>query len=446
MASLNADKNGNRRIQFRAPDGKRKTIYLGKLPKRQAQTVKGYVERLIVAAVSGDSIDADTARWLKRITEELHNKLAGAGLVSKRQSARLQDFLDSYIKSRTDVKGSTATVYGHTRRCLVDYFGTDKPLHEITQGDADRWRLWLATDQDLADNTVRRRCGIAKQFFKAAVRHRLIDQNPFADLVAAVRRNQKRYYFISREDAQRVIDACPDAQWRLLFAMARYGGLRIPSEALRLTWGDVDWERGRITVHSPKTEHHPGGESRQIPLFPELRPYLEEIFEQAEPGTEHVVTRYRDPSTNLRTQLQKIIRRAGVEPWPKLWQNLRSTRETELAEIYPIHVVCDWIGNSQAVAAKHYLQVTDDHFAQATGEPGKATQNPTHAAPVRGRKASHKKGEDPAFAEVSKALLTCTTVQVGAPGLEPGTSSLSGTRSNQLSYAPDGTLDSSSPA
>lgn len=34
-------------------------------------------------------------------------------------------------------------------------------------------------------------------------------------------------------------------------------------------------------------------------------------------------------------------------------------------EIYPAHVVCGWIGNSEAVARKHYLQVTDAHFEKA---------------------------------------------------------------------------------
>ena len=54
-----------------------------------------------------------------------------------------------------------------------------------------------------------------------------------------------------------------------------------------------------------------------------------------------------------------------LEPWPKLWQNLRSTRETELADQFPAHVASAWIGNSVPVAAKHYLQVTEDHFKQA---------------------------------------------------------------------------------
>ena len=51
--------------------------------------------------------------------------------------------------------------------------------------------------------------------------------------------------------------------------------------------------------------------------------------------------------------------------WPKLFQNLRITGKTELADDFPMHVVCQWIGNSQPIAAKHSLQVTDDHFSES---------------------------------------------------------------------------------
>jgi hypothetical protein len=47
---------------------------------------------------------------------------------------------------------------------------------------------------------------------------------------------------------------------------------------------------------------------------------------------------------------------------------MRASRQTELAESYPIHVVCEWIGNSRAVAQEHYLTVTDAHFLKATGQ------------------------------------------------------------------------------
>jgi hypothetical protein len=78
-----------------------------------------------------------------------------------------------------------------------------------------------------------------------------------------------------------------------------------------------------------------------------------------------VITRYRNKNANLRSPLQRILQHAGDSQWPKLFQNLRSTRETELGEKYPIHVVCAWLGNSPSVAKAHYLQVTEEHFDRA---------------------------------------------------------------------------------
>jgi hypothetical protein len=37
-----------------------------------------------------------------------------------------------------------------------------------------------------------------------------------------------------------------------------------------------------------------------------------------------------------------------------LFHNLRASRETELAAVYPMHVVCAWIGNTERIAAKDF--------------------------------------------------------------------------------------------
>lgn len=262
MASIGNDPNGRKRILFVAGDATRRTIRLGKATMKQAEGFKVKVEQLVTAAITG-SMDDETARWLAELPDTMHSRLAAVGLVKARQSVNLAAFIDGYIAARCDVKPATATVLGHTRRNLVEFFGADKPLRDITPGDADQWRaVHLIGSEKLSDNTVRRRCGIAKQFMRAAVRRKLIPSNPFADLKAAVQANKSREYFLSRQDAAKVLAACPTNEWRLIFALARYGGLRCPSEVLPLRWADVDWERGRILVRSPKTEHHAGGESR----------------------------------------------------------------------------------------------------------------------------------------------------------------------------------------
>jgi hypothetical protein len=130
-----------------------------------------------------------------------------------------------------------------------------------------------------------------------------------------------------------------------------------------------------MTVHSPKTARK-GKPTRLVPIFPELRPYLEAVYFAAlETGElpEYVITRYRDTNANLRTQLCRILTRAGLVPWEKLFQNLRATRATELvSQGWPEFKVCAWLGHTEAVAKKHYWQVTDDDYQRAAGIPANA--------------------------------------------------------------------------
>lgn len=81
----------------------------------------------------------------------------------------------------------------------------------------------------------------------------------------------------------------------------------------------------------------------------------------------NMIEKTRLASGNLGTEVRRIIRRAGAEVWPKLFQNLRMSRQTELQNSFPTHVVCKWLGNSAQVAQKHYLKVTAEHFEQAVG-------------------------------------------------------------------------------
>lgn len=118
---------------------------------------------------------------------------------------------------------------------------------------------------------------------------------------------------------------------------------------------------------SPKTagQNKP---KRTCPIFPELRPYLERAVAAAKADGREKLIPFIRPGYNPHTQLERFIERSGVKAWPKLWANMRSTRETELlAEGHPIHVVTAWIGHSERVARRHYLQVTAEDWDKATG-------------------------------------------------------------------------------
>ena len=77
--------------------------------------------------------------------------------------------------------------------------------------------------------------------------------------------------------------------WQVILGLSRYGGLRTPSETLSLRWDDIDWEMNRMSIPEPKVEHHEGLGIRNCPIFPEVRPILDEAFEIFGDKSDYVV-------------------------------------------------------------------------------------------------------------------------------------------------------------
>lgn len=378
MASISRQPNGRRVIQFTGLNHVRHSVRLGKVNQKQAEKIKAHIEHLLAAKLSGHALDNETAKWIGDLDDALADKLVRVDLIPKRKNAerdqtKLEAILKSYLDSRNDLKPATKIVRGLVIQDLTAFFGENCNVQSISAGEADDFKQWLI-GRGLASSTIHKRLQVARSFFHAMKRRKLIDENPFDGVKAAAIGIKDRTRFISQEAISRVLEACPNHDWRTIVALSRYGGLRCPSEVLSLRWQDVDWEAARIIVQSPKTEHIAGKATRTIPVFAELRPYLEEAFELAPDGAEYVVDeKFRKAAegantwlnANLRTTFLKIVHRAGLEPWPRPFHNLRASRETELVESYPVQVVTDWLGNSPTVAMRHYLMTTDEHFQKA---------------------------------------------------------------------------------
>jgi integrase len=429
MASLS--KRGNRWIiQFVSPDGSRKTLSLKATRARdkgqsQAAALKGHIEELVTCLKSGTGLSPLLQRWIDGLPDSTHQQLVEAGLLTTRDMtvSTLGPFLDSWFEERADQKKSTLLVWGNAKRNLIEFFGSDKPLRDINEADAESFERWLKSDQQLSESTIRKRCGFAKQMLQTAVKARLIDQNPLQALKVAAIGNKKRQYFVTEAESQTVLAACPNTEWKACFVLARYGALRIPSEIQELRWSDINWEQNRFHVHATKTEHHESGGDRLVPIFPEVRKVLNELWDELgdKPG-EFVLPHIRSIS-NVNPQLGRIIKNAGLKAWPKRWQNLRATRATELEREFPSHVVTGWCGHTARIAEQHYWMTTEDDFQRAATMKGAALalQHPVAEGSL-GQKpeppAQKKSPEKPGSAK------SCTVVRktsVEDNGLEPMT-------------------------
>jgi integrase len=381
MASLSRDGAGWR-IRFTCPSTrKRRTIRTGKCSRKHAATTLSAIEQLIQAKTLGVALEQRTAAWLASIDGKILDRLVKAGLATAKPTIDLDTFVSSYIDGRHDVKDESKTVWRQAEASLYEFFGKDRLVHTITTGEAEDFKQWLL-QQGKAMYTVRKRLQGTRMFFNAMVDRGLIPRSPF-DSVKGVQAvvDESRNVYVPREHVLAVMEKAPDREWAAMIALSRFAGLRLPSEVLSLKWEHIDWERNRITIISPKTARYANGGQRMIPLFPALFQPLLDAAEVAPDGAVYVVTRHRSQAdakngswkcSNLRTRFNKLVKRAGLSPWPKPFHGMRASCETDLLEKHPLQAVARWMGHSPKVAVANYLRVRDEHYDQATGGDGRS--------------------------------------------------------------------------
>jgi integrase len=440
MATVGRDGKGWR-ILFVAPDGARRTVRLGQVDRKTAESICRHVEALLAAKLSGQPVQQETAVWLGNVGDKLRERLARAGLTQNRPLVTLGAFIKEYIDARQDVRPLTRRHLAEAGQKLTEHFGAARPLASISEGDANEYAHRLFARY--SPNTARRMLGRAKQLFAHAVRKGYLDANPFGGLRRlGVKPNKERDYYVSLEETRRLLDVLPTPQWRALFCLARFCGLRVPSEVVELTWQDVNWETDQVAVRSSKTEREGKG-YRLVPLFPEARRALSELFDAAEDRASYIFPVFRHRAqgpcglrnANLRTQLERYILLAGLKPWPKLFSNLRRSAAIDLAMRFPSFAVAEWLGHTEAVSQAFYLRITPELQSQAasyTRLAGDTPQGGKQVAQIPAQYTTEKSGilpklpSQPIPQTVMVPLFTtqfCVTHPPKVPpeGLEPST-------------------------
>lgn len=284
---------------------------------------------------------------------------------------------------RIDFK--TVRLHDMILRLLVEHFGESFRLARIDYTAAVKWydamssgelvevrtATW-ANGRKLKENTIRSKIRTAKTIFNWAIDADLVAVSPFAKFPGAGLRRKRPNPEVSLETFRAVCVEAP-AHWRAMLGLCRLAGLR-RGEALSLPWSataidrddeewpvGVDWDRKRLSVVIGKGDRY-----REVPICGELMTILLEAFDQAPEGAERIVAPITE--NNLERDLTKICEAAGVKPWRKLYQSLRSSCENDwkmrgIAEA----TYCKWVGHSPDVSRGHYAAPQDAEFDVVTG-------------------------------------------------------------------------------
>jgi hypothetical protein len=235
VASVVNDPGGRRRILFVAHDESHKAIRLGKCDRKSAEGIARHVEALLTARIGGQPFPRDTAVWLGGIGVGLKEKLARVGLVDEPSRLTTGDYLASWLadKSAAGFKPTSLRAWGQTVGDLTGMFG-EKALVALTHADGESFRADMQ-GRGLRPTTIHKRLGHARAMLEDAVRLGRIPANPWHHVRHRGGDPSERRVYILVADAERVLAQCPNVWWRPLVALARFAGVRVPSEALSLT-------------------------------------------------------------------------------------------------------------------------------------------------------------------------------------------------------------------
>ena len=176
----------------------------------------------------------------------------------------LAEFTNQYMNTRgKSYRVQTRKIYENTFRQALSFWGTNILLRQATpamayQFIATRTRIspYGTGYSPASRNRHLRNC---KAMFRMALDWGYIKDNPFSH-IRLEKVSPRRWHFLKPSEFHSILNVVEDLRWRVFYLLAYTTGARF-GELFNLTWPDVDFERGAITLH-----HRPAG-SEMPPFF-----------------------------------------------------------------------------------------------------------------------------------------------------------------------------------
>lgn len=389
--------------------GERYIVWVGPLTVRQQREYERHVQCVADSFKVGASPEPESAKWFESVPDRIRDKFVAWGMLPARHRRSLkpeQRTVDGWTRLFIDeFKGvwRTKNNYEQARSWLTKSVDGKRDIATVTQGDMKRWQASMSA---LALTTRNKHIKRVKTMFAGAVEDGIISSSPASILKeekTKKRVDRSRQEFVDSDRTKLVMSKLPGITWKLIFALMRFQGLR-RHEVFAIEWSNVDLKSNELTIPA---ETKTGW--RSMPIFPEVLDLLNSIPKASRTGKVIDWTRSQESVTEL---LKRHVTAILGECWPKVCQQLRSTRRTELDAEFEPFVVNEWLGHDSRTAEQHYQQVTPAHLQRA------ASMRTVSDEPIRTASCTaerHRTGENshprkiknpgkPTFSRVSKTV------------------------------------------
>jgi integrase len=245
---------------------------------------------------------ASTLRRYRTTRRVLQQARLGATLVANVAPTDIEAFVAWRRERRWRTRRKTGARY------------EEPPVVELKEGSAP------------SNATINRDLLVLGAVFNRLKRLGALQDNP-VERIARPKEQQRPREVLSKEDAKRLLDACGEPLRLLVFA-ALHTGARL-GELTRLTWGDISFQRGAISLFRPKT-----GRAGSVPLHPLLAEELKRVKKSRAKAGNRIVadseaiflTETGTPYRHYKHAWNSALKRAGLDERKGL--TFHSTRHT----------------------------------------------------------------------------------------------------------------------
>ncbi len=230
-----------------------------------------------------------------------------------------------------------------------------KSLNDISASDCHGY-LSRREKEGAAPGTIAREVGLIAAIFRAAVRDRLIERNPWDGVKRP--RYQARTRVLSK-DEQSLLVPTLNAEYARLFTVVLGTGLR-ERELLGLVPEDITGNKSILRVRSDTAK---GGKAREVPILPEVLEALEaQIKVEGRRAGERL---WGQCSSAVVKYVQAAAKRVGIPPL--CMHDLRRTFGTRCAVAgMPLPQLQRIMGHHSAeVTMRYYVHVQRHDLSQA---------------------------------------------------------------------------------
>ena len=401
------------KYRFTDKDGERRVIYLGEgVPDKDAIYYAENLSRLVQCSrTPGAVLPQEIQAFIDGVDYAFRKKLLDADLIVEterdlyEQSATIGTLTDAYLKHHEGGNENTLKNQSLAVNKLVNHFGRDKKLCDMSATDVKRFQDFLYGNH--AHATASRLVGRTREICVLGIRSKLLTQEFYQDTFGVLKRsneiNKERQQNVPVEVFDKIVAACKVPELRFSLFLARFLAFRVPSECKSWRWSYISFTDKRVKVRDVKRKT-----IREVPMFPHLIPFVAELlhYHQCksfikdiqsagllfEFGSKDIINLLRQNGDAYIAEMVSRfpkgqdfvfsetyrLRKGQGKRLPKLLQkakvllekpfiNLRGSCESAWIIRYGLKAACDWTGNSMVVAEKHYATIPQEIWDRATG-------------------------------------------------------------------------------